>query len=47
MQADFNKNVRADPEEMNIIVKQEVEVALLRMVEKKLKVEMQLEQAQK
>ena len=47
MQADFNKNVRADPEEMNTIVKQEVEVALLRMVEKKLKVEMQLEQAQK
>ena len=45
MQADFNKNVRADPEEMNTIVKQEVEVALLRMVEKKLKVEMQLENA--
>ena len=47
MQEDFEKNIRADPEEMNKAVKQEVEVALLRMAEKKMKVEMQLESAQK
>ena len=45
MQTDFESNVKVDPEEMNKAVKQEVEVALLRMTEKKMKVEMQLEQA--
>ena len=45
MQEDFEHNVRADPEEMDKTVKQEVEVALLRMTEKKMKAEMELEEA--
>ena len=40
MQEDYERNVRADPAEMDKTVKQEVEVALLRMAEKKMKVEM-------
>ena len=47
MQQDFESNVRADPAEMDRAVKKEVEVALLRMTEKKMKVEMQLEKAMK
>ena len=46
MRDDFEKNCKADPEEMNKVVKREVEVALLRMTEKKMMVEMQLEKAQ-
>ena len=45
MQTDFESNVKVDPEEMSKAVKQEVEVALLRMTEKKMKIEMQLEAA--
>ena len=45
MRDDFEKNCKADPEEMNKVVKREVEVALLRMTEKKMMVEMQLEKA--
>ena len=40
MQEDYEKNIRADPAEMDKTVKQEVEVALLRMAEKKMMVEM-------
>jgi len=40
MQEDYEKNVRADPEEMDKTVKHEVEVALLRMTEKRMKMEM-------
>ena len=47
MQKDFEQNVKADPEEMDKTVKQEVEVALLRMTEKKMKAEMELEKARK
>ena len=47
MQQDFEENCKVNPEEMQKAVKQEVEVALLRMAEKKMKVEMQLEAAQK
>ena len=47
MQQDFESNVRVDPAEMDRTVKKEVEVALLRMTEKKMKVEMQLEKAMK
>ena len=47
MQKDFDENCKNDPEEVQKAVKQEVEVALLRMAEKKMKVEMQLEAAQK
>ena len=39
--------MKVDPEEMDKTVKQEVEVALLRMTEKKMKAEMELEKARK
>ena len=47
MQKDFEQNVKVDPEEMHNAVKQEVEVALLRMTEKKMKAEMELDKARK
>ena len=45
MLSDYNTNVRVDPEEMSQAVKQGVEVALLRMTEKKMKAEMELARA--
>ena len=45
MLADYETNCKKDPAEVDKTVKQEVEVALLRMTEKKMKVEMQLEEA--
>ena len=47
LQKDYEANCKIDPEEMNKTVKQEVEVALLRMTEKKMKAEMELEKAMK
>ena len=45
MRADFEKNVKVEPEEMQKAVRDEVEVALLRMTEKKIMAEMELEKA--
>ena len=47
MKADFEKNVRVEPEEMHKAVRDEVEVALLRMTEKKIIAQMDLEKARK
>ena len=45
LQADFEQNVKVEPEEMHKAVREEVEVALLRMTEKKIIAEMNLEKA--
>ena len=45
MTKDYETNIKVDPEEMQLKVKEGVQVALLRMTEKKMMAEMKLEQA--
>ena len=43
MTKDYETNIKVDPEEMQLKVKEGVQVALLRMTEKKMMAEMKLE----